>query len=194
MKQRPLPSTGITRFQRYYGPLRHLDQPGPSLAGVPLKVTRLHRIEASRVASDFLCRHAGAYTPAESRNAFVARFFPDDGLPRFDIGSASAMDVSRLRWRSRLFRPVDSRGCLTQPFPSKALVDSSPPPRLRLLLAGATVARRAYFPLKIHAFSRRTSKNKPRRAQRYIYMCILSVAECQEPSAQKKTTTRHDAK
>ena len=101
LEPRPLPSTGITRLLRYYGPLRHLEQPGTSLAGVPLKVTRLHCFEASRVASDFLCRHAGAYTPAESGNAFVARFFPDDGLPRFDIGSASAMSVSRLQWRSR---------------------------------------------------------------------------------------------
>ena len=29
----PLPSTGITRLQRYYEPLRHLAWPGLSLAG-----------------------------------------------------------------------------------------------------------------------------------------------------------------
>jgi hypothetical protein len=33
-----------------------------------------------------------------------------------------------------------------QPFPSKAFADLSPPPRLRLLLAGATVARRDSIP------------------------------------------------
>jgi len=33
---RPLPSTGITRLQWYYGPLRHPKAPGPSLAGVRL--------------------------------------------------------------------------------------------------------------------------------------------------------------
>jgi hypothetical protein len=40
---RPLPSTGITRFRRYYGPLRHPIRPGPSLAGCRLTVTRRHR-------------------------------------------------------------------------------------------------------------------------------------------------------
>ena len=35
---RPLPSTGITRLQRYYGPLRHPKAPGPSLAGVRLAI------------------------------------------------------------------------------------------------------------------------------------------------------------
>jgi hypothetical protein len=35
---RPLPSTGITRLQRYYGPLRHPRAPGPSLAGVRLAI------------------------------------------------------------------------------------------------------------------------------------------------------------
>ena len=33
---RPLPSTGITRLQRYYGPLRHPKAPGLSLTGVRL--------------------------------------------------------------------------------------------------------------------------------------------------------------
>jgi hypothetical protein len=37
-------------------------------------------------------------------------------------------------------------GLPRQPFSSKAFADLSPPPRLRLLLAGATVARRDLFP------------------------------------------------
>src|SRR6266446_539858 len=36
LELRPLPSTGITRLQRYYGPLRHPSAPGLSLAGVRL--------------------------------------------------------------------------------------------------------------------------------------------------------------
>ena len=37
-----LPSTGVTRRQWYYGPLRHPRPPGRSLAGVRLRVTRPH--------------------------------------------------------------------------------------------------------------------------------------------------------
>ena len=36
LELRPLPSTGITRLPRYYGPLRHPKAPGLSLAGVRL--------------------------------------------------------------------------------------------------------------------------------------------------------------
>jgi len=36
LELRPLPSTSITRLQRYYGPLRHPSAPGLSLAGVRL--------------------------------------------------------------------------------------------------------------------------------------------------------------
>src|SRR6202045_3712661 len=36
LELRPLPSPGVTRLQRYYGPLRHPSAPGLSLAGVRL--------------------------------------------------------------------------------------------------------------------------------------------------------------
>src|SRR6516162_2939210 len=36
LEPRPLPSPGITRLPRYYGPLRHPSAPGLSLAGVRL--------------------------------------------------------------------------------------------------------------------------------------------------------------
>ena len=36
LELRPLPSTSITRLQRYYGPLRHPSAPGLSLTGVRL--------------------------------------------------------------------------------------------------------------------------------------------------------------
>src|SRR5215472_12564062 len=38
LELRLLPSTGITRLQRYYGPLRHPRAPGLSLAGVRLAI------------------------------------------------------------------------------------------------------------------------------------------------------------
>src|SRR5688572_27240596 len=61
----------------------------------------------------------------------------------------------------------------TQPFPSKAFADLSPPPRLRLLLAGATLARRDFLPAENPApfhgarqrsFSRSTGRRQHKRA------------------------------
>ena len=53
LEPRPLPSPGITRLQRYYGPLRHPKAPGLSLTGVRL-VILAPRHRASRVACAFL--------------------------------------------------------------------------------------------------------------------------------------------
>jgi hypothetical protein len=44
LEPRPLPSAGVTRPRRYYGPLRHPKRPSLSLAGVWLRVTRPHRM------------------------------------------------------------------------------------------------------------------------------------------------------
>ena len=38
LKLRPLPSAGITRLHRYYGPLRYPEAPGLSLAGIQLAI------------------------------------------------------------------------------------------------------------------------------------------------------------
>ena len=60
LESRPLPSTGITRLHRYYGPLRHPTRPEPSLAGARLKLAA-SPVGASRVAPDrhmhACCRH-----------------------------------------------------------------------------------------------------------------------------------------
>src|ERR1039457_6470356 len=60
---RPLPSTGITRFQRYCEPLRHPKRPGLALASCQLIPTAI-TAGASRVASGPLCLHAVATSPA----------------------------------------------------------------------------------------------------------------------------------
>ena len=44
LELRPLPSTGVTRLRRYYGPLRHPKRPGLSFTGVRLRVTHPHRM------------------------------------------------------------------------------------------------------------------------------------------------------
>ncbi len=63
---RSLPSTGVTRFRRYYEPFRLPGRPGLALAGVRLKGTLPSTARISRVASISLCRHAVAHTPVES--------------------------------------------------------------------------------------------------------------------------------
>ena len=64
LQPRPLPSTAITRLPRYYGPLRHPERPGLSLAGCRLEVTRLPREGLPVLRPISLCRHAAAHTPA----------------------------------------------------------------------------------------------------------------------------------
>ena len=51
---------------------------------------------------------------------------------------------------------LPARGTAKRSFPSKAPAISLPPPPLRLLLAGATLARWELHPLKNDAFARRT--------------------------------------
>src|SRR5271154_3845644 len=56
LELRSLPSAGVTRFPRYYEPLRHPRAPGLSLTGVQLVLSSLTRprFGASRVACAFL--------------------------------------------------------------------------------------------------------------------------------------------
>ena len=108
-----------------------------------------------------LCRHASANTPAEPWGASVARFPHDGGLPRFDDGSASASTFRGLLGvHSRSGLPA-RRTAQGSPLHRSASADSLPPPPLRLLPAGATLAGRELHPLKIAAFSRRTSEGGP---------------------------------
>ena len=66
----PLSSAGITRLHRSYGPLRHPEQPGLSLAGSGWLVTPQPPIGVSRVASISLRMRATANTPVEPLSAF----------------------------------------------------------------------------------------------------------------------------
>ena len=63
LELRPLPSTGVTRLRRYYGPLRHPRRPGLSLAGVRLRVTRPHRLGFPVLRWISVYRHAVVITP-----------------------------------------------------------------------------------------------------------------------------------
>jgi hypothetical protein len=62
---RPLPSTGITRYRRYYEPVRLPRRPGLALTGIRL-VAIDHRLGSPVLRTFSLCRHAIATTPAGS--------------------------------------------------------------------------------------------------------------------------------
>ena len=62
---RRLPSTGITRLQRYYEPVRYPTRPGLSLAGV--QFSGAHAPVGVSRSSFSLCVHAVASTPVGPR-------------------------------------------------------------------------------------------------------------------------------
>ena len=107
LEPRPLPSTGITRFRRYYGPLRHPKRPSLSLTGVWLRVTPSpHGLPVLRSISVY--RHAVVITPVArwtviARGTAYSNRFPvssGGGLPHSDARSASTLVVSRPAQRS----------------------------------------------------------------------------------------------
>ena len=63
LEPRPLPSTGVTRFQQYYGPLRYPSRPSLSLAGVWLRGSAPSPIGLPVLRWISLYRHAVVITP-----------------------------------------------------------------------------------------------------------------------------------
>src|SRR5207244_7973045 len=89
-----LPSAGIARFPRYYEPLRHLDRPGLSLAGVLLRLLPPARLPLLNPTSI-----RDMPTPLPRRNRGVRwsfSFLRGGGLPEIQSRSASASFVSSL--------------------------------------------------------------------------------------------------
>ena len=118
-----LPSAGITRLHRYYGPVRHPIRPGLALTGFRL-VTHPHRW-GFPCCVGAPCIHAVAITPAclrpSDRQAGplgapvcvrtrtgrrVAHFPNDGGLPRNSAGSAPASPFSRPAYHEVTGRPA----------------------------------------------------------------------------------------
>ena len=117
LELRPLPSTGVTRFQRYYGPLRHPRRPSLSLAGVRLRVSAPSPHRVSRVALDLrvpTCRRHYPGGPLGSDRSWDGLFQPfpfipsGGGLPHPSARSATTLVVSRPAQRSLALRPVGS--------------------------------------------------------------------------------------
>ena len=102
---RLLPSAGITRLQRYYGPLRHPVGPTSPSRAVGWRVPR-HQTGLPVLRSFSCSMRAAANTPAKPVGACVARFPTGGSLPRFRGGSASALSVSGPARRSLTLRPA----------------------------------------------------------------------------------------
>lgn len=158
LELRPLPSPGITRLHRYYGPLRHPRAPGLTLTGCQLTHALDHALglPVLRLSSSFM--HAIATTPAETLGLRVARFTP---------GQRPSPYSRRVGFRIKLFEACSAftrvTACmlakfLSEPSTPEASAASLPPRLLQLLPAGATVAGQDSHLLKDSAFSRRTKK------------------------------------
>jgi hypothetical protein len=115
--------------------------PPPHTAGLALASCQLIPTAitagASRVASDPLCLHAVATTPAGSMELIRSYRSPDVGLPHITVGSAPASQVSRPAQRSLGLQPADLPSRLMRPSTPEAPAALLPPPPLRLLPGGA---------------------------------------------------------
>ena len=116
LELRPLPSTGITRLRRYYGPLRLPRRPGLSLAGVRLAHAATAGGLPCCVRSP--CADMPSPLPRWDRRMGSSRSpgTDDGGLPHTSAGSAPTLNVSRPARRSLTLRPACSRSRSSDPF------------------------------------------------------------------------------
>ena len=165
LELRPLPSTGVTRRPRYYGPIRHPRRPGLSLTGVRLRVTRPHRLGFPVLRWISMYRHAVVITPvARWVGSLVGRCIPTVsllasgfGLPHPSARSAHTLVVSRPARRSLALRPACSpHGQKPRVYleGSDGFVTSTAAP----IATGRSepVAGWELHPLKTNTFARRT--------------------------------------
>ena len=108
LELRSLPSTGVTRLQRYYEPLRHPTAPGLSLTGFRLVIAD-HALGLPVLRALSLCTCCRHYPGAATgRNASLIH--PDvSAFPERVVGSACALSFSRIAQRSLALRPAHSR-------------------------------------------------------------------------------------
>ena len=108
LELRSLPSTGVTRFQRYCEPLRHPRAPGLSLAGVRL-IIRDHALGLPVLRALSLCACRRHY-PGAATGRRVRSFLPAvSAFPENPVGSACTSSFSRFARRSLALRPAHSR-------------------------------------------------------------------------------------
>jgi hypothetical protein len=99
---RSLPSTDITRLQRYYEPLRHPRAPGLALTGFPVLADHALGLPVLRTPSLCTCCRHYPGVLLRSLHPAVSAF-------QRVVGSACASSFSRLARRSLALRPAHSR-------------------------------------------------------------------------------------
>jgi hypothetical protein len=108
LELRPLPSAGITRFPRYYGPIRHPKMPGLCRHRRPVGRPR-PAPWGFPCCARFPCVHAGATAPAQRLCSYLLNPTAVSVFPDSVVGSTCAASFSRLAQRSLMFRPAHSR-------------------------------------------------------------------------------------
>ena len=109
LELRSLPSTGVTRLQRYYEPLRHPGAPGLSLAGVRLVIPG-HALGLPVLRTLSLCTCCRHYPGAATGHTLRSSHPAVSAFPERVVGSACTSSFSRLARRSLALRPAHSRG------------------------------------------------------------------------------------
>jgi hypothetical protein len=145
-----------SRLHQYYEPLRHPSQPSLSLTSCQLIHIAI-TAGTSRVASDPLCLHAVANTPAgpmETCSLILShRLRPSPNRRRVGsciVGFEACSAFTHVTACMLAESPM-------RPSTPKASAASLPPPLLRLLPSGANQFPGGIsLPLRISAFSRRT--------------------------------------
>ncbi len=108
LELRSLPSTSVTRLQRYYEPLRHPNTPGLSVIGVRLVVPD-HALGLPVLPALSLCACCRHY-PGAATGGIASLIHPVvSAFPERVVGSACASAFSRLAQRSLALRPAHSR-------------------------------------------------------------------------------------
>src|SRR5438874_9891815 len=109
LELRPLPSSGITRFLRYYEPLRHPSAAGLSLTGVRLIIPD-HALGLPVLRALSLCTCCRHYPGAAAGRSPRSSHPVVSAFPGRVTGSACTSSFSRLARRSLALRPAHSRG------------------------------------------------------------------------------------
>src|SRR3954452_7058352 len=109
LELRPLPSPGITRLQRYYGPLRHPKAPGLSLTGVRLIIPD-HALGLPVLRALSLCTCCRHYPGAAAGRSLRSCHPTVSAFPDSTFGSACTSSFSRLAQCLLTLRPAHSHG------------------------------------------------------------------------------------
>src|SRR5271167_1069289 len=120
LELRSLPSTGVTRLQRYCEPLRHPKAPSLSLAGVRLVIAD-HAMGLPVLLTLSLCTCCRHYPGAAVGRRLRSSHPAVSAFPERVVGSACTSAFSRLARRSLALRPAHSRRhlyvtCYTEGF------------------------------------------------------------------------------